>query len=257
LRGALQDEAALSGFNNDFWYPIDGGIESLPAALARRVADLRLNQTLTHIDPVARTVQMNGEDTYQYESLVYTLPLIHLPRFLDEIPDHVMQAIDGLQHNVIECVNIGIDRPDISPYHWVYFYEDEFITHRISFPRNFSESTCPPGTSSVCCEVASSKHKPLRVQGKDNIIKATIESLKKANILRDDDTILTAQCLTIDPAYVIYDLDYEKNVKVIHDFLLGLGIHPCGRFGDWQYYNMDHSILSGKRVADAILSKSI
>ncbi len=33
---------------------------------------------------------------------------------------------------------------------------------------------------------------------------------------------------------------------------MSLDIHPCGRFGDWQYYNMDHSILSGKRIADLI-----
>ena len=59
-----------------------------------------------------------------------------------------------------------------------------------------------------------------------------------------------ADVLTVDPAYVIYDLDYEKNVRTIHEYLLSLDIHPAGRFGDWQYYNMDHSILAGKRIAD-------
>lgn len=256
LRGALQDEKELSGFNKDFWYPIEGGIEALPVALAGEVSDIRLNRTLTHIDPLAKTVEFDGRDGCTYENLVYTLPLTHLPRYIDGIPPEVMTAINGLQHNRIECVNIGIDRTDISPYQWLYLYEDDFIFHRISFPRNFSEKTCPPGTSSVCCEIASSDHRPLRVQGREAILEATIDGLKRARILRDTDRILVADVLSVDPAYVIYDLDYENNVKIIHDYLHGIGIHPCGRFGDWQYYNMDHSIMSGKRVADRISAGS-
>ena len=256
LRGALQDETELSGFNKDFWYPIEGGIEALPVALAKRVSDIRLKKTVTHIDPKARTIEFEGGEVFGYENLVYTLPLTNLPKFIDDIPAEVMTAINGLQYNRIKCVNIGIDRTDISPYQWLYFYEDEFIFHRISFPRSFSEATCPPGTSSVCCEIASSDHRPPRVEGDQALIDATVEGLKKAGIMRDSDRVVVADVLSVDPAYVIYDLDYETNVKIIHDYLHGIGIHPCGRFGDWQYYNMDHSIMSGKRVADQITGRA-
>lgn len=256
LRGALQDETELSGFNKDFWYPIEGGIEALPVALAKRVSDIRLNTTVTHIDPKAKTIEFEGGEVCGYENLVYTLPLTNLPKFIDDIPAEVMTAINGLQYNRIKCVNIGIDRTDISPYQWLYFYEDEFIFHRISFPRSFSEATCPPGTSSVCCEIASSDHRPPRVEGDQALIDATVEGLKKAGIMRDSDRVVVADVLSVDPAYVIYDLDYETNVKIIHDYLHGIGIHPCGRFGDWQYYNMDHSIMSGKRVADQITGRA-
>jgi protoporphyrinogen oxidase len=253
LRGALQDEDDRTGFNQEFWYPIEGAIEALPVALAKGVKNVHLNHTVTKIDPKTRQVTFDTGKVVGYQNLVYTLSLTHLPHFIDDIPQHVLDAINGLQFNQIECVNIGINRPDISPYHWLYFHEaEDFIFHRISFPRNASEKTCPPGTSSVCCEISYSKHRPLKVQGREALIQATIEGLTKAKILRPDDEILAADVLTCDPAYVIYDLDYEKNVKTIHEWLVGLDIHPCGRFGDWQYYNMDHSILAGKRIADLI-----
>lgn len=255
LRGALIDENSRSGFNSEFWYPIEGAIEALPVALAKGVNNIHLNTTVTAIDPVNKTVSFDNTETVGYDNLVYTLPLIHLPKFMDGIPDEVMAAINGLQYNRIECVNIGINRPDISPYQWLYFHEQEFIFHRISFPRNFSEKTCPPGTSSVCCEIAFSDHRPLRVEGREAIIQETINGLIKSKILREEDEILVADVLTVDPAYVIYDLDYEKNVQVIHDYLISLDILPCGRFGDWQYYNMDHSILSGKRIAEKLQAK--
>lgn len=254
LRGALLEQTEGAGFNKVFWYPLEGGIEALPRAFEQRVSNIHCNKTLQAIDPVARHLHFEDGSTVQYDELVYTLPLIHLPRYLPEIPPAVQAAIDGLQFNRIECVNIGINRTDISPYQWCYFYEPEFIFHRISFPRNFSERTCPPGTSSVCCEIASSPHRPLRVQGEQAIIDETIRGLKLAGLLRDDDEILVADVVSVDPAYVIYDLDYNTNVGIIHEWLVGMGIHPCGRFGDWQYYNMDHSIMSGKRVADTLLA---
>ena len=257
LRGALHDEKEMSGFNQEFWYPIEGAIEALPVALAKGVENIHLNETVTKIDPAGKQVTFASGKVMGYENLVYTLPLTNLPDFIEGIPQPVLDAINGLQFNQIKCVNIGINRPDISPYHWLYFHEaEEFIFHRISFPRNTSEKTCPPGTSSVCCEISYSDSRPLRVQTDKELIQATVDGLVKAKIMREDDEILAADVLTVDPAYVIYDLDYEKNVKAIHEYLVSLDIHPAGRFGDWQYYNMDHSILAGKRIADLINDKA-
>ena len=59
----------------------------------------------------------------------------------------------------------------------------------------------------------------------------------------------------IFPAYVIYDLGHAENVATIRDFLRQYGIRTVGRFGEWQYFNMDHSMRSGKTAADEILAE--
>ena len=253
IEGALTNVTELTGFNNDFWYPIQDGIESLPRALGKRVKDVSLGMGATRIIPSRKLVEFNGRDLVGYERLISTLPLpVAVDLIGDEAPADVRTAAANLMHNSIVCVNVGINRPDISPYHWLYFYEKEFIFHRISFPGNCSDQTCPPGTSSVCCEIAFSKFRPLEVTGRTNIVERTIGDLVKARILRDDDEILATDVLSIKYAYVIYDLDHRRNVQTIHDYLLGQGIFPCGRFGEWEYFNMDHSIMSGKRTADRI-----
>jgi UDP-galactopyranose mutase len=256
LRGALTDEKKPAGFNQEFWYPVKGGIEALPEALAARVDNICLDTAADRILPDKKQVVFAGGKTAAYDHLVYTLPLTRLPGFIGNLPKKVSDAIAGLKHNKIECVNIGINRPDISPYHWLYFYEDQFIFHRINFPRNFSEKTCPGGTSSVCCEIAHSDWRPLPVEGKEALVDETIRGLCKAGILSEDDEILVKDVLSIDPAYVIYDLNHHKNVKIIHQYLESKDIFACGRFGEWQYFNMDHSILSGKRVAEKINQKA-
>jgi UDP-galactopyranose mutase len=56
------------------------------------------------------------------------------------------------------------------------------------------------------------------------------------------------------PAYVIYDLAHGKNVATIREWLRAQRIWTAGRFGEWQYFNMDHSMASGKAAAEAILA---
>ena len=53
---------------------------------------------------------------------------------------------------------------------------------------------------------------------------------------------------------MIYDLEHAANLGVIRSWLAEQGILVAGRFGEWQYFNMDHSMASGKAAADAILA---
>ena len=50
-------------------------------------------------------------------------------------------------------------------------------------------------------------------------------------------------------------MDGLKAVKTIREYLLQHDIYTVGRFGEWAYYNTDHSILAGKRAVDAIKEK--
>lgn len=40
-------------------------------------------------------------------------------------------------------------------------------------------------------------------------------------------------------AYVINDLDYAENTRVVRNFLVQEGISSVGRFGEFSYLNMD------------------
>ena len=170
------------------------------------------------------------------------------------VPPEVERACAALQYQGIYCLNLGIDRPDVSDTHWVYFYEDPFPFHRLSFPATFSPDTVPPGKSSIATEVAFSQWRPL---DRDTAVEKTIEALRLAKILRPDDRIELVHTEEILPAYIIYDLDHAKNVGIIRSWLRENGIWNVGRFGEWQYFNMDHSMRSGKTAAEQILQARV
>ena len=249
LEGALHDNPRLFGFNTEFWYPLHGGIEGLPFSFLTKIKNIKLKKEATKVYLNKKCVEFSDGKKVFFEKLISTLPLPEITKCIENVPEEVRRASQELKHNSVYCVNLGIDREKISPYHYVYFYEPDFLFHRISFPMNLSSHTTPKGRSSVTTEISYSKSKKI---SKENIIERVVEDLIKAKILFPDDRIVVSDAADIQCAYVIYDLDHRKNVKKIHDFLRKHHIYPCGRFGEWEYFNMDHSIASGKRIAEEI-----
>jgi protoporphyrinogen oxidase len=88
------------------------------------------------------------------------------------------------------------------------------------------------------------------------MLERTIASLRSAGILDPGDEIELIHAEEILPAYVIYDLAHGRNVATIREWLREQRIWTAGRFGEWQYFNMDHSMASGKAAAEAILAAS-
>jgi UDP-galactopyranose mutase len=177
-----------------------------------------------------------------------------LTRLVPDLPAMVRRACEGLSHQGILCINLGIDRPHLSDYHWVYYYEDSFPFHRLSFPANFSAENVPAGKSSISLEVA------FPAGGKvdeDLLLAKTISGLKRARVLEDDDRIELEHMQAIEPAYVIYDLAHARNVDIIRSWLAENGITIAGRFGEWQYANMDHAMRSGMNAARAAIAERI
>ena len=249
LDGALQDNPKLFGFNTEFWYPLRGGIEGLPSSFLPKVKNVHLSKEAVKIYVKKKCVQFQDNTEAHYEKLISTLPLPQIALCVDQVPQEVKEAAEDLMHNSVYCVNLGIAREGISPYHYIYFYEPDFAFHRISFPMNLSSYTTPEGHSSVTTETSYSRYKKI---SRENITEKVIEDLRKAKILLPDDEVVVSDVADIQCAYVIYDLNHRKNVKKIHDFLRKNDIFPCGRFGEWEYFNMDHSISSGKKAAEQV-----
>jgi len=260
IEGSLRPQPKPMGPNAKFGYPLQGGFEALaqgflPLLHAERV---RTNTPVVKIDPKRRSVTVhdvqnsNGTakyNEYGYESLVTTLPMPHLVQICENVPDKIRQAAADLKYIPIYCVNLGIDRPKVTEKHWVYYPEDT-VFHRIFVQSNTSPHCQPEGTSSLTCEISySPTYKPI---SKDGLIEQAIKDCIRVKMITPGDTILTAWLDDIKVAYIIYEHDRKKNVGMIRDWMHEHGIYGAGRFGEWEYYNSDHAMLSGKKAAETI-----
>lgn len=266
LLGALKLPEKKYGPNREFWYPIEGGIESLPRAFLRYVPTDRLwlNASVVSIDASRHEVRLADGRLLTYRSLVSTMPLPLLIRLLgDHVPDEIKDCAAALKHNVVHTVNIGLEgiRLGIDRLmHWIYFPEGHTIFHRISFPHHFSEWMAPPGCSSIQAEISESVH---QVRDRDTLIAETLDGLVKVGILTTGESrpvseggrVRVAKVVTLNPAYIIYDLQHRDNTEKLEAYLKTLNIETRGRFGEWEYFNMDHSILSGSAAVRQMTGK--
>lgn len=252
VNGALGLTNKGMGYNPRFIYPRTGGIDCLPQALARRIKRVHLNETLAAIDPKKKVVRMAGGREEPYDSLITTLPLPETFRLLGDTPDSLKHDASLLRAVGVLNINIGVDRPNISDQHWVYFPEGEFIFSRVGFPMNFSQAVAPPGTSSMYIEIT---YQPGQKPDVEEAYARSVADLERCGILRPGDRILTRVDLDIKHGYVIFDEHRQTHLQNLIDYLESRDIHTAGRYGRWDYYSMEDSIRSGKAIADKVGSE--
>jgi protoporphyrinogen oxidase len=252
VNGALGLTNKGMGYNPRFLYPRDGGINALPLALARSITNVQTGETVERIDPQQKVVRFASgrEETYDY--LVSTLPVPIVYSLLAGVSEELVSQARGLRAISVLNINVGVDRPDISDQHWIYFPEEEFVFSRVGFPMNFSKSVAPPDTSSIYIEIT---HHPGEQPDVDALADRALADLRRAGILRDDDRILTRHVLDIRFAYVVFDQHRQRYLQSLIDYLESRDIFSAGRYGKWDYYSMEDSILSGKTAAERILER--
>ena len=248
IRGALYSRQTPVGSNAQFRYPAHGaGYGAIPAQMGASIRDLHLGHQATRIDPRRRQVEFNhGETVADYEVLISTLPLPELVRLIVDVPAHVVHAAAQLRWNSIFVVNLGIDRPQMSPAHWIHFPEEDISFFRISFPENLGPGMVPQGMSSVAAEVSYSAIAPL---DKETITERVVSDLKRVGILRPDDRIVVTDTMDIPYGYVIYDHHRRDAVRTIRHWLKSVDIHATGRYGLWAYLWSHEAILAGRKTA--------
>ena len=252
VNGALGLTNKGMGYNPKFIYPKNGGIDCLPRALARPIHDVHVNEAVEYIDPMKKYVRLKSGREHSYDFLISTLPLPIAFRMLKDTPDSLVSDAERLHAISVLNINIGIDRPNISDQHWIYYPEDEFIFSRVGFPMNFSKSAAPPETSSMYIEITHQPGQPFHLE---ETFDRALADLRKCGILSSSDRVLTRHVLDIKYAYVVFDEHRQARLQHLIDYLESRDIFTAGRYGRWDYYSMEDSILSGKAAAERIAAK--
>ncbi len=237
-----------------FSYPIEGGIEALVHAIAEPVIDNI--RTFFEVKSIKKTPEgfiiSNGTEEIYCESCISTIPVQALIRCLDDIPGEVRNAVDALKYNSIACVGIGVEggMSDIS---WLYIPQKELGRfNRISFPSNYSTEVAPEGCSSVLAEVTFNEGDDVSKMTDDEIAEHCVDGLCEMGIIPSKDKVVYTTVGRFEYAYVVYDVDYLKNIKTVTDYFSTSGIDLVGRFSEFEYINMDGCI---RHVFDYINKK--
>jgi protoporphyrinogen oxidase len=253
VRGAIEPDAPNVHYVTGFRYPTRGGFAHY---LRRWVDEAKpvLGTAVVSIDPAARELRLDDGRVEPYDGLISSVPLPDLVPMVANVPPEVVEAASRLACTSCLLVNIGIDRPSISDAHISYFYDDDIVFTRLSFPSLMSPHNAPDGTSSVQAEIYySRKYMPLE-QEPEGLVEPVIRDLVRCGYLETPDEVVYRGVMTVDYANVIFDRDRAPALDIVHSYLDEVGIVRCGRYGDWGYIWTDEAFQSGERAAATMLS---
>jgi len=181
------------------------------------------------------------------------MPVQHLVPCLKGVPDEVKKATESLKYNSLVCVNIGIRGP-VPAISWLYVPDPAVgRTNRISFPSGYSRHVAPEGCSAILAEITHQPGDEVSAMSDDELICPVSEMLRKMEIIREDQIVYSS--VERQPcAYVVYDLDYQKNIAIVKEYFNKIGIPLVGRFAQFEYLNMDGCIRS---VMDFVSSRQL
>jgi len=252
---------------SEFWYPAKGGIGQIGRKYAEKVVEM--GGTL-HLSAPAEDLQIedgrvrrvgftvDGEKQYvECDTVVNTMPL---PRMLEafhpEVGPEVHEAIGKLDYSAIVFVYLEVDKPSVSPDHWVYLPEKHLTVHRISEFKNFCDDVAPVETTCVCCEITCRVGDEMWNNDPEKVAQIAIDDLVTLGLI-EPGTARGIDYTKLKYAYPIYDLTYKENLNLLKKEAKKVkNLHTTGRQGLYRYNNMDHSIAMGRRIAKTLIKGS-
>jgi len=205
-----------------FYYPKTNNQQDFISALATDI-NIRFSFNVKRIERVDNAWLING--TRWYDAVISTIPLNILPKLICGVSSDVLYACDRLKYNKVTTMLWEAETTNNT---WTYFPSKDTIFHRHIHIGNFFR----PKTNHIITEAMG-----------DISEERMVEEGKKFKHL-----IKPLSYHSSEHAYVIYDENYASSKKIILDYLCGIGLHTLGRFGEWEYFNMDLCIKSAIEV---------
>jgi len=252
----LKPKKSVASLIEEFDYPARGPgqmYEAMADRAAGMGAEVMLNCKATRIEHRrGRVVAVEAHsgrrrDTFPAEACFSSMPLDELVLALSpEAPAEVLAAARGLGYRSIVTVNLMIDQAEIVPDTWIYIHDPRVKACRMQLYKNWSPHMVPdPNRSVIGLEYICTEG--------DEIWSGTAEDLRAA-AMRDLRTVGLAAPERVfgsfstryAKAYPVYEKGvYAERLATIREYLANLGnLYPIGRYGQFRYNNMDHSILT-------------
>lgn len=250
IEGAFGNPMESQAVFAQFHYPAKGGFyaffrpmfEQLNVAFNKRVVELRPNK---------RAVVFDDGEVVSYGRLATSIPLPAMIGMIPDAPKDIRRAARLLRHIQLLCVNIIVDRPNMSPYHWFYVYDQDIDVSRVKVNSNVAPQSVPAGRTALQCEIFRRMDEPLPVE---ELADKAVRDMGKLLGFDPERDVRVMQPVLIPHAYVVSDLHRADAVDILIPWLEAQDIYPMGLFGRWKFIWSDAAYQSGSDLGRRLRS---
>ncbi len=196
-------------------------------------------------------------EEYPLDHVFSTMPLPLLVKYLiPRAPDGVLAAAGKLCFRSFVVVNVILDKEYIFPDQWIYVHEPEVKMGRIQNYKNWSPAmTIDPKKTSLGLEYFCAQNDEFWNMNDVDMINFAMQELEKIGIASRK-LLINGFVVRRPHVYPVYSMDYQKNIKIVRDYLEGFkNLQTFGREGLFRYDNSDHALLTGIYAARNFLGE--
>lgn len=228
LTGSVKDSMPHA----EFYYPLTNNQNTFTDALAEGL-NITYDYEVNHIRYEEATGKWKINQEKTFDLLISTMPLDILPHRIEGAPESVRKAASRLKYNRISNI---LWKSRLTGKTWTYLPENGLPFHRYIHIGSYFT----PAAGYTITEAVGTR---------------TDEELVTAG--RKDPFLLEPIASHVsDHAYVVFDENYYPAVNLIQNYLQQIGLYSIGRFGEWQYYNMDVCIKRSLEFARQLIAQA-
>ena len=236
-RSPLPKEAVIA-------YPVKGGYGEIFQALAQRVADLRLGEYVTRIDPRTSTLRTRSGETASWRRLISTLPLPSLLRLIPNVPAAISSAVSALEAVPITLVMLVLDGQHETLCQRIYCPDENIIGHKIVLNHNSSRWLRALPRHGIQVELSEFSPFSSNTNVKA-LVKTVVAGLLRMAVIPSPDCVRCSKVLRIPLGYPVQTHSRSNIVSLAQHWLSEHHIYTVGRFGEWAYINSDEALCRG------------
>jgi len=231
-------------------YPLKGGFLSYCNKFVQG-SRIIYEKRLEKINFSKRQLWFNDQSTTQYEKLVSTMPLPVFIELSEDAPQDVREAASLLRSSTFLSVEITLNHSAKRNEQWLYVYDEDKLSTRISIMENFSPNNAPPNCSGIAVEVYGSAYRPLPTDH-PRVGKKVQEELIEMGLIENEQAVTSLRVRHSPWGQVIYDHNRKPALETINAFLDQHGIVRVGRYAEWGYLMTHDCVLSSRDAAQRI-----
>ena len=118
IHGYCEDKLNCLGYNANFYYPKEGGINQLSLGFESEVKNVYKNSTISSINLKKKEIIIKErKSSLGFDSLILTIPLPELAKIISPLPTRINKMLARLCWNSVFNLNLGIDGDEIGRAH--------------------------------------------------------------------------------------------------------------------------------------------
>jgi len=255
VKGALG--VATEGYLHqlNYHYPLVGGYQAITDAWTRLIPEssLRLNTVVTSVSKLGAGIDVTTQSgTEHFDRVVSTAPMTSLLTMVNDVPSSIRHAVATLRVNPIDVITLGYRGTDPNKFTAVYFADEGYLPNRVSSPSVFSPRNAPDGCFSLQAEITFPPGDGYLKVADEDLIAHVHEGFVSSGLVESGCEPVFRDVQRLEFAYVVYTNGYEDAVALVREWAEGVGVTVHGRFGSFDYLNVDGCVRRSQELASEL-----